>query len=62
MATIERQEGYIPRNQRSAKMPPKFVVAADNRVNEPNDSIRQGRTRAGLNFFPSMANGGAKMT
>lgn len=52
----------MPRNQRSAKMPPKFLAAEDSSVKEPNESIKMGSTRAGLNFFPSMANGGAKIT
>lgn len=52
----------IPRNQRRAKMPLKLKAAAERRVREPKENMRHGRTRAGLNFFPNMAIGGAKMT
>jgi hypothetical protein len=38
------------------------LAAAESRVKEPKENIRTGRTRAGLNFLPSMEKGGAKIT
>jgi hypothetical protein len=43
-------------------MPLKLNAAEDNMVKEPNENIRIGNARAGLYFFPSIANGGAKTT
>ena len=52
----------MPRNQRKANMPLKLKAADERMVKEPNENIRIGSTRAGLNFFPSIEKGGAKIT
>jgi hypothetical protein len=43
-------------------MPLKLKAAEESIVKEPNENIKIGSTRAGLNFFPSIEKGGAKST
>jgi hypothetical protein len=52
----------MPRKKRRAKSPPKFCAAAASSVMEPKVNMRMGSTRAGPNFLPMMAVGGAKTT
>jgi hypothetical protein len=62
MTSGKKPDSAMPRKKRRANMPPKFFAAAPSSVMEPKTNMRMGRTRAGPNFLPSMAMGGAKMT
>lgn len=62
MTSGKKALSAMPRNQRSAKTPPKFCVEAIRSVIEPKQNIKIGSTRLGPNFLPSMAMGGANRT
>lgn len=62
MTRGKKPDSAMPRKNRRAKMPPKLKAAAPRRVMEPKVNMRMGRTRAGPNFFPKIATGGAKRT
>ncbi len=62
MTTGKKAASAMPRNQRTAKSPPKLVVAAVRSVMEPKDSIMRGSERAGPNFLLSRAKGSAQRT